>query len=737
MTTAPEPMEHPAGAPRAPLGGTDARRRRVLSDQARRPRTVESEPMAAPDPATRAEELRTTLNEANYRYHVLDAPTMPDREYDLLFRELVDLEAANPELVTPDSPTQRVGAPVEGGFPEVRHAVPMLSLGNAFTAEELREFDARVRRGLGLGADDPPVPYVCELKIDGLAISLRYEGRRFVRGATRGDGTTGEDVTPNLRTVRAIPLALKEDPPGETLEVRGEVFMPRGAFAALNEQLEKEGKPLYANARNTTAGTVRQKDPAVTASRRLSLWTYQLVGAHGLGSHSESLELLRRLGFPVNPITRRVAGIEEVIGFTEEWSEARKELEYETDGIVIKVDSLADQAQLGFVSRAPRWAMAYKFPAEQVTTKLEAIEVYVGRTGAMTPVAHVTPVFVGGTTVRNATLHNIDEIRRKDLRVGDTIVLQRAGDVIPEVVSAVVDARDGSETEWEMPAACPVCGTQALREEGEVVTRCPNPYCPAQRIGGLLHFSGRGGMDVDGLGYKIMLQLAERELVREPADIFRLEVETLEGLDRLGRRSAENLHASIQRARHRPMSRILNGLGIRHVGEQTAIDLGAWLAQEIRRADGETDAGWTRRAADRLRDASVEELTAVFGIGRVVAEGIRRFFTDEHTRDTLHRLLDAGVEAEAPAVGASDEPAEGPLSGKTLVVTGSLEGFTRPEAEEAIRAAGGHAASSVSTRTDYLVAGDKAGSKLAKAEQLGVAVLDEDGFRRILEGADA
>ena len=693
--------------------------------------------MAAPDPATRAEELRTTLNEANYRYHVLDAPTMPDREYDLLFRELVDLEAANPELVTPDSPTQRVGAPVEGGFPEVRHAVPMLSLGNAFTAEELREFDARVRRGLGLGADDPPVPYVCELKIDGLAISLRYEGRRFVRGATRGDGTTGEDVTPNLRTVRAIPLALKEDPPGETLEVRGEVFMPRGAFAALNEQLEKEGKPLYANARNTTAGTVRQKDPAVTASRRLSLWTYQLVGAHGLGSHSESLELLRRLGFPVNPITRRVAGIEEVIGFTEEWSEARKELEYETDGIVIKVDSLADQAQLGFVSRAPRWAMAYKFPAEQVTTKLEAIEVYVGRTGAMTPVAHVTPVFVGGTTVRNATLHNIDEIRRKDLRVGDTIVLQRAGDVIPEVVSAVVDARDGSETEWEMPAACPVCGTQALREEGEVVTRCPNPYCPAQRIGGLLHFSGRGGMDVDGLGYKIMLQLAERELVREPADIFRLEVETLEGLDRLGRKSAENLHASIQRARHRPMSRILNGLGIRHVGEQTAIDLGAWLAQEIRRADGETDAGWTRRAADRLRDASVEELTAVFGIGRVVAEGIRRFFTDEHTRDTLHRLLDAGVEAEAPAVGASDGPAEGPLSGKTLVVTGSLEGFTRPEAEEAIRAAGGHAASSVSTRTDYLVAGDKAGSKLAKAEQLGVAVLDEDGFRRVLRGADA
>jgi len=691
--------------------------------------------MTETDPAGRAAELRAILDEANHRYHVLDTPTMPDREYDLLFRELVDLEATNPELVTPDSPTQRVGAPVEGGFPSVRHEVPMLSLGNAFGADELRDFDARVRRGLGLGPDDPPVAYVCELKIDGLAISLRYEGRRFVRGATRGDGTTGEDVTPNLRTVRAIPLTLKEAPPGDTLEVRGEVFMPRGAFAALNEQLEREGKPLYANARNTTAGTVRQKDPKVTASRRLSLWTYQLVGAHGLASHSESLELLRRLGFPVNPNVRVVQGIDAVVAYTEEWSEARKDLEYETDGIVIKVDSLADQAELGFVSRAPRWATAYKFPAEQVTTKLEEIEVYVGRTGAMTPVAHVTPVFVGGTTVRNATLHNIDEIRRKDLRVGDTIVLQRAGDVIPEVVSAVVDARDGSETTWEMPTACPVCGTEAEREDGEVVQRCPNPYCPAQRIGGLLHFSGRGGMDVDGLGFKIMLQLVERELVREPADIFRLDVDTLEGLERLGRKSAENLAASIEAARRRTLSRILYSLGIRHVGGQTAIDLAAWLARELPRAETETDRDWTRRAADRLRNASVEELTAVYGIGAVVAESIRRFFSDEHTRDTLHRLLDADVTAEAPEAGAAGEPAEGPLSGKTLVVTGTLPGFSRQEAEDAIRAAGGHAGSSVSANTDYLVAGDKAGSKLAKAEKLGVPVLDEDGFRSILEGA--
>ena len=386
-----------------------------------------SKTRAASDPAERAAELRQTIDEANYRYHVLDDPTMEDQVYDHLMRELQDLEAANPELATPDSPTQRVGAAPSGQFAEVRHQVPMLSLGNAFGHDELREFDTRVRRGLELADDDPGVTYVCELKIDGLASSLRYEGRSFVRGATRGDGTTGEDVTANFRTVRAIPLRLRADPPGDQLEVRGEVFMPRGAFAELNEQLEREGKPLYANARNTAAGTVRQKDPAVTASRRLSLWAYQVVGVPGLASHSESLALLRDLGFPVNPATRQVQGIDEVIGFVEEWAEKRKELDYETDGIVIKVDDAEAQRTLGFVSRAPRWATAYKFPAQQVTTKLEEIEVYVGRTGALTPVAHVTPVSVGGTTVRNATLHNIEEIRRRDLRVGDTIVLQRAG----------------------------------------------------------------------------------------------------------------------------------------------------------------------------------------------------------------------------------------------------------------------------------------------------------------------
>ncbi len=686
------------------------------------------------DPEARAAKLRAAIDDANYRYYVLDAPTIEDAEYDRLLRELTELEAAHPELATPDSPTQRVGAVPSSLFAEVRHEVPMLSLGNAFGHDELREFDARVRKGLGLAESDPGVTYVCELKIDGLAISLRYEGRSFVRGATRGDGSTGEDVTPNLRTVRAIPLRLRADPPGERLEVRGEVYMPRGAFAALNEQLEREGKPLYANARNTAAGTVRQKDPAITAGRRLSVWCYQVVGVPGLATHGESLELMRSLGFPVNPNSRRVEGIEAVIGFVEEWADARKDLDYETDGIVIKVDSVEQQQSLGFVARAPRWATAYKFPAQQVTTKLEGIEVQVGRIGTLTPVARLTPVFVGGTTVRSATLHNIDEIRRKDLRVGDTIVLQRAGDVIPEVVSAVVDARDGTETIWEMPSRCPACDTPAARDEGEVAWRCPNPWCPAQRIGALLHFTGRGGMDIEGAGYVVVNQLAERGLLTEPADLFRLDADTLEGLDRYARKSAENLFASIQSARRRPLARILNSLGIRHVGEQTAIDLAAWLAREFPRDEAEDEAAWTRRVADRLRGSSAEELTAVFGIGAVVAEGIVAYFRDEQTRDMLHHLLDAGVVAEAPAPGAALEAVEGPLAGKTLVVTGTLPGFSREEAEEAIRAAGGHAAGSVSAKTDYLVAGEKAGSKLAKAEQLGVPCSTRMGSAALLAG---
>jgi DNA ligase (NAD+) len=713
-----------------------AERRRVPAKEPAKERANDP----AKEPAERAAELRARIEEANYAYYVLDEPIMEDRDWDVLFRELSDLEAAHLELVTPDSPTQRVGAAPQAGFAEVRHEFPMLSLGNSFGHDELREFDARVRRGLGLADGDPPVRYVCELKIDGLAISLRYDGRTFVRGATRGDGTTGEDVTANLRTVRAIPLRLRHDPPGDRLEVRGEVYMPRGAFAKLNEQLEADGKPLYANARNTAAGSVRQKDPSVTGSRNMSVWCYQLVGAHGLETHWESLELMRSLGFPVNPNVRRVEGIEPVIAYVEEWGERRRGLDYDTDGIVIKVDSLAEQEQLGFISRSPRWATAYKFPAQQVTTRLESIEVYVGRTGALTPVAHVTPVFVGGTTVRNATLHNIDEIRRRDLRVGDTVVLQRAGDVIPEVVGPVVESRDGTEVVWEMPDRCPVCDTPAVREEGEVVTRCPNPWCPAQRLGGLLHFAGRGGMDIEGAGYAVINQLVERGLLEEPADLYRLPVQTLEGLDRFARKSAENLYAAIQASRRRPLGRILNALGIRHVGEQTAIDLAAWLARELPREVGEDgepepEDAWTRRVVGRLEGVTTEELTAVPGIGGVVGSAIVEYFANEHTRAVLRHLVEAGITAEAPAPGAGEAAtASGPLAGKTVVVTGTLAGFSRQAAEEAIRAAGGHAAGSVSKATDYLVAGEKAGSKLATAERLGIPVLDEEAFRRLLAG---
>jgi DNA ligase (NAD+) len=428
-----------------------------------------------------------------------------------------------------------------------------------------------------------------------------------------------------------------------------------------------------------------------------------------------------------------VAGIEAVIAYVEDWSTQRRELDYETDGIVVKVDSIEQQEQLGFVAHAPRWATAYKFPAEQVTTKLESIEVYVGRTGALTPVAHVTPVFVAGTTVRNATLHNIEEIRRRDLRVGDTVVLQRAGDVIPDVVGPVLDARDGSETIWEMPTHCPACGTEAVREEGEVVWRCTNPWCPAQRMGGLLHFVGRGGMDIEGLGYKVMLQLVERGLVKEPADIYRLSTETLEDLDRFARKSAEKLYAEIDTSRRRPLPRILNALGMRHVGGQTAIDLASWLSRDLPPHADETDAAWTARVAERLAAVSAEELTAVPGIGRIVAEAIVRYFSDEHTAGTLRGLVAAGVGSEKPTARVAAD-LDGPLRGKTLVVTGTLPTFTRPEAEEAIRAAGGHPASSVSAKTDYLVAGEKAGSKLARAEQLGVPIVDEDGLRRLLAG---
>jgi DNA ligase (NAD+) len=693
------------------------------------------------DPAARILELRAQIARANRLYYDEDAPEIADGEYDALMRELQELEATHPELLTPDSPTQRVGGEASATFDEVRHSSPMLSLANAFSHDELRAFDARVRKLLELAPTPEAVPqlsYVAELKIDGLAISLRYERGRFVRGATRGDGTTGEDVTANLRTVSAIPARLAEP---VTIEARGEVFMPKAEFARINAEREEAGLPLYANPRNSGAGSLRQIDPAVTAGRKLSSLAYILI-EHGPDGHpsvdrqSAALERLAALGFAVEGHRESGLDIEAVIAFTERWREARHDLAYETDGVVVKVDRFEQQARLGMVSRAPRWAIAYKFPPEQVETVVEDIVAYVGRTGTLTPVAHLRPTKVAGSTVARATLHNLDEVRRKDIHIGDQVLLQKAGDVIPEVVRAFPERRTGAERVFEMPTECPVCQAEVVQDEGEVRYRCTNPFCPAQVAQGMGHFVGRGGMDIEGAGWKVLVQLLERGLVKVPADFYRLTLEDVLGLERYARKSAENLLASVERAKVRPLARILNALGIRHVGEQTAIDLADWTAAEWPPADDESDAAWTRRVAGELARMAAERFEAVPGVGATVAASIGRFFADEVTGRLLGELVDVGVVAERPAPRSVDA-GEGPLRGKTVVVTGSLEGFDRQGAEDAVRAAGGKASSSISRKTDYLVAGENAGSKLAKAQELGIAVLDEEGFRRLLLGGSS
>jgi DNA ligase (NAD+) len=685
--------------------------------------------------ATRHAALVEQIDEANHLYYAEDAPELSDAEYDALFRELVALETAHPELMTSDSPTQRVGGVPSGTFSEVRHRRPMLSLANAFSHDELRAFDSRVRRGLGLPAVPEPATdlrYVAELKIDGLAITLRYERGRFVQGATRGDGTTGEDVTANLRTIGAIPARLPEP---VAIDARGEVFMPKAEFARINAEREEAGLPLYANPRNSGAGSLRQKDPAITAGRLLSSWAYQLLEDEPtVASQSEALARMRALGFAVNPDHEAGLDIDAVIAFTDRWREARHDLPYETDGVVVKVDRYDQQERLGMVSRAPRWAIAYKFPPEQVETTLEDIVPYVGRTGTLTPVAHLTPVKVAGSTVARATLHNLDEVRRKDIRIGDRVVLQKAGDVIPEVVRSLVDRRTGTEREFEMPATCPVCGTAVVRDEGAVRIYCPNLACPARVSQEFGHFAGRGGMDIEGAGWKVLEQLLQRGLVQRRGDFYRLTVEDLESLERFGRKSAENLYEAIRRSRRRPLARILNGLGIPQVGEQTAIDLARWVADQV--PPGEA---WLRRVGAFLRSVATEDpdrFLAVEGVGPTVAAGLAAYFADPATAEILADLAEAGVEAEAPAARPATAGG-GPLHGKTVVVTGTLPGFTRPEAEEAIRVAGGKAGGSVSRKTDYLVAGENAGSKLAKAEELGVPVLDEAAFRQLIAGEGA
>jgi len=664
----------------------------------------------------RVASLREEIEAHNHRYHVLDAPTISDAEYDKLFRELQALEAEYPLLADPDSPTQRVGASPLAQFDVVRHRVPMLSLGNGFEDADVENFDARVRDGL----DRESVDYACELKFDGLAISLRYENGRFVQAATRGDGEAGEDVTANIRTLRGIPLKLRAKAPA-VLEVRGEVLLFRKDFAKLNADQGERGEKVFINPRNAAAGSLRQLDPRITARRPLRFFAYgwgEIEGQAPHTTHSAMMTWLEELGFPVNNERKVVTGAAGLLDFYRDIQARRPDLAYDIDGVVYKVDSLAAQRTLGFVSRAPRFALAHKFPAEEATTELMKIEFQVGRTGAITPVARLAPVFVGGVTVTNATLHNEGEIHRKDVRVGDTVVVRRAGDVIPEVVAPVPEKRPADAVPFVMISHCPVCGSAIEKPEGEIVARCTGGlFCAAQRKQALLHAVQRRALDIEGLGEKLIDQLVDTDRVKTLADLFTLEGATLAELPRMGSKSAENVVAAIQAARTPPLGRFLFSLGIRHVGESTARDLAKRLG-----------------SLQAVMDASEETLLEVPDVGPVVAASIHRFFAEAHNREVVQALLDNGVTPGSETVAAGGGGAQGVLAGKTLVLTGSLPTLSRDEAAELIQGAGGKVSGSVSKKTHYVVAGEDAGSKLVKAQELGVTILDEEGLRALLAG---
>ncbi|TMA91126.1 MAG: NAD-dependent DNA ligase LigA [Deltaproteobacteria bacterium] len=661
------------------------------------------------NPAARAEELRARLRDASHRYYVLDAPTLSDAEYDRLFRELEQLEADHPDLITPDSPTRRVGAAPSEKFAKVTHGRQMMSLANAMTEDEFLEFDARVHRMLG----EEPVRYVVEPKLDGLAVTLRYEKGRFAQGATRGDGLTGEDVTANLRTIKMVPLQLGGRPPA-VFEVRGEVFINKRDFVRMNEEREKAGEPTFVNPRNCAAGSLRQLDPRITAQRPLSIFFYEVGETPGLtfATHWEKLALLRELGLRTNPENALCESLPEVKEKYRRMLAMRHELPYEIDGSVVKVDSEDQRRRLGAVSRTPRWAIAWKFPAEEEATTVEDIFVSVGRTGALTPVAALKPVHVGGVTVSRATLHNEDELRRKDVRVGDRVFLRRAGDVIPEIVRVIVESRPAGSRPWEMPKQCPACGTPVVREEGEAITRCPNPTCPAKTVSRLRHFASRLAMDIEGLGLETSTQLTETGLVKTPADLYRLTYEQLVGLDRFADLSARNLLAAIKASKTRPLRHVIYALGIRMVGEATAVSLA--------RRFGSLEA---------LMNASVEDLQSVRDVGPEVARQIHDFLALPGQREMIGQLLAAGVRPDPEAAVATG----GALAGKTVVLTGTLAKYSRESAKAEIERRGGRVSGSISRKTDLVVAGEDAGSKLKKAEELGVRVVDEDGFRELLK----
>jgi len=656
----------------------------------------------------RIEDLREQVRYHNRRYHIEDAPEISDAEYDALYAELEALEAEHPELVTADSPTQRVGGEPLEGFDQIRHSIPMLSLANARKTEDLREWDARVRRLLG-SEEEQELRYVTELKIDGLAVSLRYEDGRFALGATRGNGTVGEDVTQNLRTVRAIPDRLDGEPP-EVLEPRGEVFMKLEDFEDLNRQQEAEGKPPFANPRNAAAGAIRQLDPKITAARPLTIFLYGVgEGGEGFERHSATLDAFKSYGLRANPY-RLHDSIESVIEECERRAAERESLSYQIDGVVVKVDSREQQRALGTVARAPRWAIAYKFEPLAGRTKLLDVIVNVGRTGALTPQALLQPVNIGGVTISRATLHNEDYIREKGTLIGDTVVVERAGDVIPQVVRPVVEERNGDEYPFEMPTHCPVCGEPVSRPEGEAVTRCVNARCPAQALEHIIHWASKGAMDIEGLGEKVATRFFDLGLIKDPADIYRLEAEQISPLEGFGEKSAENLVRAIEKSKDQPFPRVLYALGIRHVGSVTA----ELIAE---RFSGE----------DLLRGLTVEQLTEINGVGGVVARAVVEYFALDDNRDLVERLMRVGLNFERER----GRPSDGPLAGKRMVITGAL---SRPRGDyvERLEAAGGTFTSSVSKNTNYVLAGEEAGSKLDRARELGVPVIDEAGFEELL-----
>jgi DNA ligase (NAD+) len=658
--------------------------------------------------ARRVGQLRREIEGHNYRYYVLDEPSIPDAEYDRLLRELEAIEAAHPDLARDDSPTRRIGAPPSAGFAAVRHRRPMLSLANAFAEEELRQFHARVLRGL----ETEHVDYVAEPKVDGVAMSLRYEQGRLVQAATRGDGVTGEDVTANARTVRAIPLQLRASDWPEELEVRGEVYMPLAGFEAYNRRMRQQGGKELINPRNAAAGSLRQLDSRLTARRPLAFFAYGAVADEGLpDSQYKILKTLRAWGFPVNPEIRRVRDDEGCLDYYRAMARKRAELPYDIDGVVFKVEERLAQETLGFVSRAPRWAIAQKFPAQEEMTRLLAIEVQVGRTGALTPVARLEPVFVGGVTVTNATLHNLDEIRRKDVRPGDWVVVRRAGDVIPEVVRVVLERREGDPAPFELPERCPVCGSAVERLADEAVARCTGGlFCPAQRKQSLMHFASRRAMDIEGLGEKLVEQLVDGGLVRSVADLYALRLEDLVALERIGEKSAQNVLGEIERSKTPELGRLLYALGIREVGEVTA--------QTLARQFGSMEA---------LAKASIEELEDAPDVGPVVASHVHAFFQEQHNREVLAALARADVAPAAPAAPAGERP----LAGQTWVLTGTLS-MPRARAKNLLEALGARVTGSVSAKTSVVLAGEEAGSKRDQAEALGVRIVDEAAFRKIL-----